>query len=75
MGWMDRFSQAHQFQKPNDLEALLLMNASAVAVVEDLSDIVFAYGVSDEYRYAFIVQISRIYGADYRVKILMRAKA
>jgi len=62
---LDRFSQAHQFQKPNDEDALLLMNASAVAVVEDLSDIVFAYGVSDEYRYAFIKQISGIYRVDY----------
>ncbi|XP_024380966.1 tRNA(His) guanylyltransferase 2 isoform X1 [Physcomitrium patens] len=46
-----KFSQAHQFQKPNDLQALLLMNASAVAVVEDLADVVFAYGVSDEYSF------------------------
>lgn len=69
---MNRFAQAHKFQKPNDLDALLLMNASAVAVVEDLGDIVFAYGVSDEYRYAFIMKISGSYGADYRAKILMR---
>ena len=27
------------------------MNACAKAVMEDLTDIVFAYGVSDEYRY------------------------
>lgn len=33
------------------------MNASAVAVVEDLADVVFAYGVSDEYRYASLVRI------------------
>lgn len=51
--FVDRFSQAHQFQKPNDMDALLLMNAAAVTVVEDMSDIVFAYGVSDEYRFAF----------------------
>ena len=46
----DRFSQAHHFKKPNDMQALLLMNESAKAVVEDVTDIIFAYGVSDEYR-------------------------
>ena len=51
--FVDRFSQAHHFQKPNDFAALLLMNAAAVTVVEDMADVVFAYGVSDEYRYAF----------------------
>jgi tRNA(His) 5'-end guanylyltransferase len=37
------------------MDALLLMNAAAVTVVEDMADIVFAYGVSDEYRYAFLL--------------------
>lgn len=32
------------------MQALLLMNESAKAVVEDVTDIIFAYGVSDEYR-------------------------
>lgn len=45
-----RFSQAHEFEKPNDVRALCLMNASAKAVVEDQPDCIFAYGVSDEYR-------------------------
>jgi tRNA(His) 5'-end guanylyltransferase len=32
------------------LDALNLMNECAKSVMEDLPDIVFAYGVSDEYR-------------------------
>ncbi|MCO5597441.1 hypothetical protein L7F22_051519 [Adiantum nelumboides] len=46
-----RFSDAHGFQKPNDISALNLMNDCAKAVMEDLPDIVFAYGVSDEYSF------------------------
>ena len=45
-----RFSDVHEFEKPNDAQALNLMNACAVAVVEAFRDVVFAYGVSDEYR-------------------------
>lgn len=45
-----RFSDVHEFEKPNDAQALNLMNACAVAVLEEFRDIVFAYGVSDEYR-------------------------
>lgn len=46
-----RFSDVHDFQKPNDSNALHLMNDCAKAVMEDLSDVVFAYGVSDEYSF------------------------
>lgn len=46
-----RFSEVHVFEKPNDEHALNLMNSCAVAVMEKLSDLVFSYGVSDEYRY------------------------
>ena len=51
--FVDRFSQAHHFQKPNDFATLLFMNATMVTVVEDMADIVFAYGVSNKYRYPF----------------------
>ncbi|EYU44039.1 hypothetical protein MIMGU_mgv1a009342mg [Erythranthe guttata] len=44
------FSDVHQFEKPNDAQALNLMNSCAAAVLEEFKDIVFAYGVSDEYR-------------------------
>ena len=46
-----RFSKIHAFEKPNDENALRLMNACATAMLEKFPDIVFGYGVSDEYRY------------------------
>lgn len=46
-----RFSHLHQFEKPNDQLALKLMNACATSVLEEFPDVVFSYGVSDEYRY------------------------
>ncbi|PIN26876.1 tRNA(His) guanylyltransferase [Handroanthus impetiginosus] len=46
-----RFSEVHEFEKPNDAQALNLMNSCAVAVLEEFKDIVFAYGVSDEYSF------------------------
>lgn len=46
----DRFSDIHEFDKPNDSRALSLMNTCAVAILKEFQDIVFAYGVSDEYR-------------------------
>ncbi|XP_024030765.1 tRNA(His) guanylyltransferase 1 [Morus notabilis] len=49
-----RFSEVHEFIKPNDERALNLMNSCAVAVLKEFRDIVFAYGVSDEY--SFIVK-------------------
>ncbi|XP_057424883.1 tRNA(His) guanylyltransferase 1-like [Lotus japonicus] len=56
-----RFSEMHEFVKPNDGRALNLMNSCAVAVVEEFRpDIVFAYGVSDEYSF-ILKQSSDIY--------------
>ncbi|KAL8189424.1 hypothetical protein R6Q57_028990 [Mikania cordata] len=46
-----RFSEVQGFEKPNDEQALKLMNSCAVAVLEEFNDIVFAYGVSDEYSF------------------------
>nr|XP_043623992.1 tRNA(His) guanylyltransferase 1-like isoform X2 [Erigeron canadensis] len=46
-----RFSEVQGFEKPNDEQALKLMNSCAVAVLEEFKDIVFAYGVSDEYSF------------------------
>lgn len=45
-----RLSDRYAFQKPNDRRALDLMNVAAVGVLNDLAEIVVAYGVSDEYR-------------------------
>lgn len=47
-----RFSRAHGFTKPNDINALNLMNIAAKSVMKELSaDIILAYGDSDEYRH------------------------
>ncbi|KAL5555840.1 hypothetical protein UlMin_038076 [Ulmus minor] len=46
-----RFSEVHGFVKPNDEQALKLMNSCAVAVLEEFQDIIFSYGVSDEYSF------------------------
>ena len=40
----------HEFQKPNDLSALELMDHAARSVMEEYPDIVLAFGESDEYR-------------------------
>lgn len=46
-----RFTARHGFEKPNDVRALNLMNAAATAVITDLPDVVFGYGVSDEFSF------------------------
>lgn len=46
-----RFSEVHEFEKPNDEQALNLMNSCAMAVLQEFQDVIFSYGVSDEYRY------------------------
>ncbi|KAJ7946280.1 tRNA(His) guanylyltransferase [Quillaja saponaria] len=46
-----RFSELHEFEKPNDERALNLMNSCAMAVLEEFQDMVFSYGVSDEYSF------------------------
>ena len=45
-----RLSAKYRFQKPNDRAALELMNAAAVAVMKELTDVNIAYGISDEFR-------------------------
>ncbi|KAJ8466925.1 hypothetical protein OPV22_029477 [Ensete ventricosum] len=46
-----QFSAEHAFEKPNDENALNLMNSCAASMLEQFPDIVFAYGVSDEYSF------------------------
>jgi len=48
-----KFSDRYQFKKPNDRQALDLMNTAAVEVMKDLPDLNIAYGVSDEYSFIF----------------------
>ncbi|KAI8375981.1 tRNA-histidine guanylyltransferase 1 [Radiomyces spectabilis] len=46
-----RFSQTHDFAKPNDRRAIDLMNRCAIEVMKDVKDIILAYGQSDEYSF------------------------
>lgn len=47
-----KFTEMHDFVKPNEERALKLMNSCAMAVLEEFhNDVVFAYGVSDEYSF------------------------
>ena len=48
-----RFSKQHNFKKPNDDNALALMNESARRVMTMFHDIIMAYGQSDEYSFIF----------------------
>ncbi|XP_073477272.1 probable tRNA(His) guanylyltransferase isoform X1 [Aquarana catesbeiana] len=48
-----RFSEQHNFAKPNDIRSLQLMNRCAQNVMEELKDICLAYGQSDEYSFVF----------------------
>ncbi|CAL9146553.1 unnamed protein product, partial [Musa hybrid cultivar] len=55
----DFLQNMNLFAKPNDENALNLMNSCAVSMLEQFPDIVFAYGVSDEYRHPFAVLYGR----------------
>ena len=46
-----RFSQKHAFEKPNDMRALSLMNATGARVMQAYPDMVLGYGESDEYSF------------------------
>lgn len=48
-----KFAEQHKFTKPNDNRALGLMTRSARSVMEELEDIVIAYGQSDEFSFVF----------------------
>lgn len=43
-----KLTKKYDFEKPNDIRALELMNAAAIEVTKSLVDIVLAYGQSDE---------------------------
>ncbi|KAL8832790.1 MAG: hypothetical protein Q9191_000062 [Dirinaria sp. TL-2023a] len=48
-----KFSALYEFKKPNDAQALGLMQAAATALMKELPDIVLAYGLSDEFSFIF----------------------
>ena len=53
--WYYRFSDEHEFKKPNDVRALQLMDHAATHLMEEYPDIVLAFGESDEYRLVLLV--------------------
>ncbi|CAH1783898.1 unnamed protein product [Owenia fusiformis] len=53
-----RFSDQHNFLKPNDDRSLHLMNCAAKQVMTEFKDIVLAYGQSDEYSFVFKINTS-----------------
>lgn len=48
-----KFTDSHQFVKPNDARALELMNRAATTVMDEFREIVLAFGQSDEYSFIF----------------------
>ncbi|XP_071037998.1 probable tRNA(His) guanylyltransferase [Parasteatoda tepidariorum] len=48
-----KFADTHHFKKPNDLCCLDLMNKCASNVMQEIHDIILAYGQSDEYSFVF----------------------
>ncbi|PPQ95442.1 hypothetical protein CVT26_008461 [Gymnopilus dilepis] len=46
-----RFSDVHEFKKPNDIRALQLMDHAAKDVMNEYPDIVLAFGESDEFSF------------------------
>ncbi|GAX74996.1 hypothetical protein CEUSTIGMA_g2442.t1 [Chlamydomonas eustigma] len=56
-----KFSTLHNFEKPNDINALLLMDEAAKAVLVDYPDIRIAFGQSDEYSFV-LHKNTAIYG-------------
>jgi len=56
-----KFSELHDFEKPNDVKALRLMDAAAKAVLVDYPDVRMAFGQSDEYSFV-LHKNTTIYG-------------
>mmetsp|Transcript_41481 Transcript_41481/g.98288 ORF Transcript_41481/g.98288 Transcript_41481/m.98288 type:complete len:184 (-) Transcript_41481:1471-2022(-) len=56
-----KFCDLHDFEKPNDLRALELMNSCAQAVMSEFGDIRLAYGESDEFSFV-LHKLCRLYG-------------
>ena len=48
-----KFTNAHDFKKPNDIRGMHLMNEAALSVMKSFTDIFISYGQSDEYSFVF----------------------
>lgn len=46
-----KFSNFYEFEKPNDIHALTVMNKSAQCLMNQFPDVLMAYGDSDEYSF------------------------
>lgn len=48
-----KFANVHNFEKPNDLRSLNLMNFAASCVMKEFNEIILSYGQSDEFSFVF----------------------
>ena len=48
-----KFTDAHQYRKPNEIKGIRIMVLSAISVMESFPEIFLAYGQSDEFSFAF----------------------
>lgn len=48
-----KFANVHNFEKPNDIRSLNLMNFAAACVMKEFNEIILSYGQSDEYSFVF----------------------
>lgn len=48
-----KFTEAHNYEKPNDERGLNLMNFAASCVMKEFNEIILSYGQSDEYSFVF----------------------
>ena len=48
-----KFTDAHQYKKPNEIQGIKIMVLSAISVMESFPEIFLAYGQSDEFSFAF----------------------
>jgi len=56
-----KFTEANEYQKPNDVNGIHLMNECAKHILSEFGDVVLAYGESDEY--SFVLRKScELYG-------------
>ena len=48
-----KFTDAHQYRKPNEIKGIRIMVLAAISVMESFPEIFLAYGQSDEFSFAF----------------------
>ena len=48
-----KFTDAHQYKKPNEIKGIKVMVLAAISVMESFPEIFLAYGQSDEFSFAF----------------------